>query len=149
MKRNTFMKTILLLFVSLFLFTACDITEPEPDCEKYSYGTVIVKNRTGYNLWVDVTWGNMWENYTKKISHGSSATYKEVPAGPVDIWGSLDNSYWSYESKYLSSCEELTFTWTLNKSAEKSADIEPQLVLEVSVNGEVIETIYDLKTKIK
>lgn len=155
MKKLKIMKKIILLLVtSLFLFAGCEIYEPMPDCEKYDYGTVIVKNQTGYTIWVDVTWGSIVTNNERRISNGNSTKYNEVPSGTIEIWGAFDTGDWTYETKYLSACEELTFKWTYNKSAtiNKSASVIPDysdITLEILRNGEVVERITDFKRKNK
>lgn len=57
--------------------------------------------------------------------------------GRIYIWFSFDGDDWVYDTYYLDSCEDLTYTWYLNK--KKSTD--SGLYLEISRNGKVIKTI--------
>lgn len=142
------MKKVLLglvlgLFV-VFAFNSCNKEDPKPQCEIDNVGTVKVTNRTGYSLWVDVTWGDIWENYEKKLNNNASYTYTNIPAGSVEIWGSFDRNDWTYEIRSLSVCEDMTFTWTLSNS--KSTAIMLELIDDQT--GEVVRTVT-VKSKSK
>jgi len=107
------------LMSTVFIIQSCEKEPPRPDCEVNRYGDVTVKNSTGYNIWVDVTWGNVVENYEKLLYNGNSYKYNEIPAGSIEIWVSFDGNDWYYEYESLSSCESMTYTWYL--SSRKSA----------------------------
>ena len=131
------MKKILLgLVLGLFVLFAFDFCTkappPKPDCEINSYGSVHVANQTGYDLWVDVTWGNVVENDEYKLRPGNARKYTKIPAGNIEIWASFDGNSWIYDIDNLSVCEDMTFTWYLNnaKSTEKT------LFLRNDVTGE-------------
>jgi len=131
------------LFFSFLLITALSLllscVEPEPiipDCEKYGYGDVTIRNSTGYSLWVDCTYIIGGVNYEKKLYSGNSYTY-EMDKGTVYIWASFDGDDWVYDSQYLSACEDLTYTWYLNKKKSTGTG----LYLEISKDGKVVERI--------
>ena len=139
---------LLLMSMSLGLMTvatfiSCEKEDPIPPCQQNKVGKVIVKNSTGYNVWVDVTWGDVVENYEKLLYNGNSFPYENVPAaghvqsngGTIEIWVSFDGQDWYYEYENLSPCEEMTFTWYLN--ARKSASDCPIVVY--GPNGDEID----------
>lgn len=143
MERIKFLKNLRILFsIALIvgassLFNSCEEPPPPvPDCEKYGYGEVTIKNQTGYNIWVDCTYNLGGVNYEKLLYNGGGYTY-EMDRGTVYIWASFDGDDWVYDTEYLSSCEHLTYTWYLNKKKSSS----PSLYLEISKNGKVIQTI--------
>lgn len=111
MKKIRFI-AVLVLLIGFTL--GCETEPPRPQCEIDNVGTVTVKNATGYNVWVDVTWGNITENYEKLLNNGNSYKYTKVPAGGIEIWVSFDGNDWYYEYESLSACEDMTFTWYLN-----------------------------------
>lgn len=139
MKIKKFFKfaTLALMFIGIIAFTGCEPVDTTPDCEKYHYGSVTVINKTGYKIWVNVTWGSSEYNNEKMLYNGGNTIYYEVPSGSIRIWGSFDGDNWQYDNNYLSDCEELRYTWYL--SAKKSTT--PELRLEVSNNGDIIKTI--------
>jgi len=126
--------------VGIFAFQSCEKEPPIPACERDRVGTVTVKNSTGYNIWTDVTWGNVVENYEKLLYNGNSYKYNQIPAGSIEIWVSFDGQDWSYNYESLSSCEDMTYTWYL--SSRKSAGVCP---FYTYINGE--EIIPTLKQK--
>jgi len=141
MKRSLFLLTFVLsIFAGAIFFQSCETEPPIPPCERDNVGTVTVKNSTGYSVWVDVTWGNVVENYEKLLYNGNTYKYNNIPAGGIEIWVSFDNDDWYYEYENLSACEDMTFTWYLN--ARKSTGSCPFILL---VNGEEVQPI--LKTK--
>jgi len=121
MNRKEFLKGLTGIFATgaLFAVAACEKEPPIPACERDRVGTVTVKNSTGYNIWTDVTWGNVVENYEKLLYNGNSYKYNQIPAGSIEIWVSFDGQDWYYEYENLSACEDMTFTWYL--TALKSA----------------------------
>ncbi len=96
----------LIAMTLLISLTACEEEEEKPDCEVNNYGTVIMKNETGFDdLQVKVN------GEERSISNGSEATYDEVDAGSFSVWMSLErNSHSSEETKNLESCQEYTLT---------------------------------------
>lgn len=135
----------LIITFMMLIFTSCETVDPSPDCEQNSYGTVIVKNSTGYAIIVDVTEGSSEYNDERYLSNGGRTTYYKIDAGNIRVWGSFDGDSWNKNSHYLTSCEEYTFTWYLNK---KSNSIE-NVWLEISKNGEVIEIVKDVDIGVK
>lgn len=106
------------LMGAVFVIQSCETEPIVPACERDRVGTVTVKNSTGYNVWVDVTWGDVVENYEKLLYNGNTYKYNSIPAGSIEIWVSFDGNDWYYEYESLSSCEDMTYTWylTSNKS---------------------------------
>jgi len=114
---------ILILLISSLSFSSCEKEDPRPDCEIFSYGTVTIVNATGWDLFVDITWGGMEEYDTRLLlAKGSPTTYYEIPAGDIDIWASYDNLEWSVDEGGLFICEDLIFIWYLDdkKSSQKN-----------------------------
>jgi len=131
---------ILGIFIfSLINFTSCEKPYPPvPDCEKYGYGDIIVKNYTGYSAWVDVTYDFNSINYEKFLYDNSSFRY-EMDNGLVYIWISFDGDDWFYDTYYLSSCEELTYTWYFNKKKSTSTDWWNDLqIIYTNNNGKIV-----------
>ena len=126
---------ILTFILGVILFSSCEKEYPMADCERYSYGQVTIENLTGWDLFVDVTWGNIEEYDTRLLSHGRSTTYHEIPAGIIDVWGSYDEYEWSWQEERLTSCEDMIFTWYAGdkKSTEKT------LRLKVRKGDQIIE----------
>jgi len=134
------MKNLLLKFaLALAFIGAIIISSCGSSCEVGNYGSVTVKNETGYKIWVDVTWGNVVENYEKLLSDGSSYKYTKIPAGSIEIWGAFSTSDWAYNVENLSSCENLTYTWYLNKSVS----IKGENILMLRVTDSNDKVIFD------
>jgi len=118
---------IALLLISLLLgimlvIPSCHRDKPL-DCEVHDYGWVTVENSTYGDGLVDVTWGKYDENYEVLLHDGEAYEYSEIPAGPITIWITLDLQEWYFEYKDLSTCEDMTFTWYLEK--KKSSELIP------------------------
>jgi len=141
MKKILLKFALALAFIGAIVISSCEKEPPRPQCEIDNVGTVTVKNSTGYNVWVDVTWGNVVENYEKLLYNGNSYKYNQIPAGSIEIWVSFDGSDWSYNYENLSACENMTYTWYL--SGKKSAGECPFVLL--LPNGE--EVVPTLKVK--
>ena len=143
MKRFWLKFVVLLVFIG-GLLVACEVEPPTPDCELYGYGDVTVKNSTGFSLWVDCTKSIDGVNYEKKLYNGSSHTYYEMDDGRIYIWASFDGDDWVYDTYYLDACEDLSYTWYLDKKKSTAGG----LYLEVRKEGELIKTVTDF-TNIK
>jgi hypothetical protein len=132
---------------SVFTFQSCE--DPAPDCEIYDYGTVIVKNETGFKIEVDVTWGNIDINSERIVSNNSSTTYREIPAGKIYLWVSiLYDGYWmpwEYKTEYLITCDELTYKWYMSGKKSTLNDLS----LDIIQDGKVIKTITEFNTVTK
>ena len=127
MKKILLKFALALAFIGAIIISSCEKKPVIPPCERDNVGTVTVVNRTGYSIWVDVTWGNIVENYEKLLNNNGSYKYSEIPAGSIEIWAKI--SSWEYDVEYLNACENMTYTWTLAKSGDvKSAE----LMLEIS-----------------
>lgn len=141
------LRTFLLPFIFIFglLFHSCEEPPPPvPDCEKYGYGDVTIKNGTGFSLWVDCTYTSNGINYEKKLYSGGYYTY-EMDKGTVYIWASFDGNDWVYDTHYLSACEDLTYTWYLDKKKSTGAE----LYLVVTKDGEIVKEITGFKHGLK
>lgn len=130
---------ILLIFVGLFIASCEEPEPPMPDCEKYNTGSVVVYNMTGYSLKVDVTESGEDVNYEKWVTNGDRTSYPRIEAGSIRLWASFDGDDWVYDTYYLSACEDLTYTWYLNK--KKST--ESGLYVEIAKDGVVIKTVTE------
>ena len=104
----------ILMFLGLigFIFLAgCEeIVEQKKDCEMNNYGSVIVKNKTGYTIYVDVTEGSSEYNDERRLSNNGSTTYQKIHAGSIKTWASFtgDVNDWSYRNGRMTSCGEIT-----------------------------------------
>lgn len=129
-----------LVLTLLGVAISCEKEPPIPYCERENVGIVTVENLTGYPADVDVTWGNVVENYEAFLYDGESHTYLDVPAGRIEIWISFDGEEWTYQYEDLNTCEDMTFTWYL--SARKSANGCP-FVLDLGDGRLVVPTKKD------
>ena len=139
MKKILSKLVLVLIFISAMILGSCE--EPIPDCEKYGYGDVVVVNSTGIEIKVDVTEGDANYNNERWVNNGGSITYSKINAGSITIWASPDGANWSYDDHYLDPCEELTYTWYLNKKKSSSYG----LYLEIHQNGKLVKSISDFK----
>jgi len=139
MKKILLKFALALAFIGAIIITSCEKKPIIPPCERDNVGTVTVKNSTGYNVWVDVTWGNVVENYEKLLYNNNTYKYSNIPAGRIEIWITFDNNDWYYEYENLSACQDMTYTWYL--SGKKSTDCP----FVSYINGE--EVIPKLKQK--
>ena len=135
---------MLFALMGIMLVSCEEPAPPVPDCERLGEGTVKVKNTTGYSLWVDCTYTSTGTNYEKKLSNGSSYTYT-MEKGNVYIWASFDRDDWVYDTEHLSACENLTYTWYLEKKKSTGCP----LVLVVSHPDGKTETIEGFEYKNK
>lgn len=153
MKRLTL--TLALIMSAFLFFTSCETIDPTPECEREGYGTVIVRNETGFKIEVDVTESGSDYNSERTLYNGGSTTYNRIDAGSIKLWVRTyinEPGYnpfwtdWSYNSEYLSACEEFTYRWY---TAYWKKSTEPSLFLDILKNGKVIGTIteFELKTK--
>lgn len=98
--KKIFLKFALALaFIGALITFSCEdpyVEPPRPDCEINNYGSVTVKNNTGYNVWVDVTWGSISTNYEKLLYNGNSYKYSRVHAGSIECWITFDGTNWSW-----------------------------------------------------
>lgn len=133
---------VLAIFGSAIMFSCEEPPPPIPDCEKYGYGEVTVKNSTGYQIKVDVTYTSTGINNEKWLYNGGNYTY-EMDEGKVYIWASFDGDDWVYDTHFLDACETLTYTWYLDKKKSTNS-----LYLEISRNGEIIKTVTDFEQHI-
>lgn len=131
--KSIIFSTVLITIMAMF-FTGCEEEPDKKDCEVKNYGKVIVKNKTGYEICVDVTEGSSDYNNEKWISSGSQTTYNEIDAGTITVWASYDGSNWSKEKHSLSSCEEYTYTWYEGQSSTE----QESLALKSEVGNYVI-----------
>jgi hypothetical protein len=140
------MKKILVLLILAFglFLSGCEEPAPlVPDCELYGYGKVTVVNKAGFPFWVDVTYTLTGVNYSKWLYTADSYTYR-MDKGIIYIHA-FYGSMWAYDDYYLNACEELTYTWYSTNVKKTNT---PELYLEISKNGEVIETVTDLQKNI-
>ena len=115
------MRKYLLQFVLVLALLGVTMgCEKEPYCEREHVGIVTVENLTTYPADVDVTWGDVVENYEVWLNNGESHTYLDVRAGTIEIWIRFEGEEWQYQYEDLGVCEDMTFTWYL--SARKSAN---------------------------
>ena len=119
MKKILLKFALALAFIGAIVISSCEKEPPIPACERDHVGTVTAKNSTGYNIWVDVTWGDVVENYEKLLYNGNSYKYTQIPAsghpesygGKIEYWASSDRDSWVWDIDYLSPCEDMTVTW--------------------------------------
>lgn len=129
------MKKLLLVFIALtFIFTGCKKEYPIPDCELYEYGYTTIINKTGYDGLVDCTYHVDDVNNNIFLYHGESAEYK-MDEGRIYIWISVFEDEWVYEIEHLDSCEDLEFTWYMDKKKSTASDIH----IETKLNGEIVQ----------
>jgi hypothetical protein len=134
-----FLSFLGIFFLGLMFFFSCEEPPPPiPDCEREGYGWLIIENATGYQLQVDGTYTSTGENYEKWLNNGQSYTYK-MDAGKIYIWASFDGNDWVYDTYILDPCEELTYTWYLNKKKSTSTNWwDNYEVLYVDKEGNVV-----------
>ena len=136
---------IFALIATVIVFSCTKPEPPKPDCEINHYGSVTVKNETGYNIWVDVTWGNIVENYEKLLYNGNSYKYTNIPAGNIEIWYTYTGNDWYYNYENLSACEDMTYRWY---RSGKGADSDISLDI-LDSNGTVMKTITKFEKSTK
>jgi len=136
MKRKLFFTSLLALFFGVALFlSSCE--DPPPYCEVNNVGDITIVNQTGFWFYFAL------DDYSDfRLNDGASKTYYDEPAGTHYFYIYDDfTSTWYYETEHLSSCEDLTFTWYLNKKKSSARSF----VLEIARNGEVIKTLTEFK----
>jgi hypothetical protein len=120
MKNSTFVK---FLFAALAIGTligsaSCKKT---PACEKENFGTVVIINHTGMDIWVDCTPEGEDYNEERFLANGDSTKYRMIP-GQVTEWAIEESGYpsgsWYSDSYYLEQCEVHRDPWTNSKSAK-------------------------------
>lgn len=116
----------LLMFLGLIgfiFFAGCEeIVEQKKDCDVNSYGSVVITNKTGYIIYVDVTWGSDEYNDERQVRNNGSTTYQRVPAGSVVLWAKIKgDSDWYRRGSHLSKCGELKESWYVSNSASMSS----------------------------
>lgn len=137
------MRKFLLIFSILFgmLFSACEVIDQRPDCEKYHYGSVPVINDTKFKVKIDVTWDGVNVNEVRTLRDGESTTYYQVPSGNFYLRYSLyyDIGYspywqaWDYEMHQLMDCEETKYK-LYSKYSKKSTNPEGIKVISLKEN---------------
>ena len=131
MKKRIFLRKLSLVLIAMALFAgsigffvSCETREA---CEINGTGDITIINNTGFTFVFDVD--NLGE---VTLRNGQRKVYSNVPAGSHRLYY-WDDFYegWYYNSYTLRVCEDLEYTWTLNK--KKSTD--RQIVPGVYING--------------
>lgn len=138
------MKRILLKFMLVFAFigailiSSCEtyIEPPIPNCEKYQTGDIKVVNKLGFSTRFDI----YDDGNGVYISNGGSHAWNDIDAGYYTMWIQLDGDWYFWkQDQRLAACETLTFTWNSTKKSTHG------IYLEVSKDGEIIETIMEFE----
>jgi len=107
--------------------------EKQEACERDNFGTVIVTNRTGQTIWVDVTQAGSDFNDERRLSNGQSTTYQMKP-GQITEWAIEDWDYpdglWYSDTYYLDQCETHNDPWTSGKKSTKNLQKAETKVIE-------------------
>jgi hypothetical protein len=118
MKRKNFLSfTIMAIAIIMTLvLNSCDTKEP---CEKQNFGTVVVTNNTGMDIYVDCTQGSDEFNDERYLSNGQHTEYEMKP-GEVTEWATPAVDYacncnWYTDTYYLEQCEIHDDPWTAAK----------------------------------
>jgi len=139
------MKKILMTLVAIIftatIFTSCEPVETRKDCEINSYGEMTIRNSTGFRGYVDCTYTRNGVNYEAYVNSGSSHKY-QMDAGSVYVWFSFNGNDWVYDTEYLSSCENTTYTWYYDKKKSTDGGLNLEIKNE---EGEVIKTITEFE----
>lgn len=101
------MKNLYLFLIFTILFS-CEYETTRPDCIILNQGTVHIENRTGYTIWVDVTWDDMIENDVADLKKDLHVKYLSIPAGEVKVWASFDQENWIVVHSEVITCEEIS-----------------------------------------
>jgi len=112
-----FLAVLLLLFIS---GSSCKKDRPvtaERECKELNQATVLIKNNTGYEAWVDLVWGEIEENDPVKLQDGKDTLFSKVPAGSVSVRLSYDFIQWISELQNLRACQDLVYTWDSNRKS--------------------------------
>jgi len=123
MKKTVFVKLLfaVLAIGTLIGFLSCKKT---PACEKENFGTVVIINHTGQDIWVDCTPEGEDNNDERFLAMGDSTEYHMTP-GQVTEWAVEDWDYpdgsWYTDTYYIGQCEVHRDPWTDGKSAKVSA----------------------------
>jgi hypothetical protein len=92
MKKHSFLKALaILLVLTLFSGVSC----VKKLCFVSNTGTVTVTNSTGKSAYVIVKSGG--KTFTSGLlTNGTVKKFEDVPAGSLQVGGSLNNSTWTY-----------------------------------------------------
>ena len=116
-------KIILIALVLLLVVPSCELIMT-PDCEKYNYAEITIRNVGDMDIYVDVTYKDMLKNDIQLLNPGASFKYR-MTWGEVFCYASLtttdtiipytENSNWVANRVYLPLCGEEKQEWTQNK----------------------------------
>lgn len=143
MQRRYLLSLLLALFLGAALsLNSCE--DPPPYCETQNVGDITIVNKTGYWFYFAL------DDYNDfKLYDNGSKTYYDEESGIHYFYVYDDLNYnpgvWLYQTEHLSACEDLNFTWYLNK--KKST--EGGFYLEISRDGLVVKTISEFKIRQK
>jgi len=126
----------MILAIMFGLGMAMSSCRSKPECEKYNFSDVIVRNNTGVGIVVDVTYPPSEMNEERYVSPGSSTTYRRMDAGRLWVWGSAGYG-WSRNNINTRACENFTFTW----NALKDGTVE----IDLNYNGFIEEIEFEVK----
>ena len=109
-----------MLLLVLLSGSSCKKETPltaERECKELNMGTVLVSNNTGNEAWIDLVWGEIEENDPVKLQDGKDTLFTDVPAGSVSVRLSLDLNQWYSELQNLRACQDLEYTWYLDRKS--------------------------------
>ena len=107
-------KTVLFLMVIAAMALSCDKDDfLKDDCAIYDYGTVVVRNSSGIDLIVDVTFNEATENNPIALHYLERAVnltyFWEIPRGRAVIWWRDDEEDWQHAFMEVEGCQEVLF----------------------------------------
>ena len=120
MKKSVFINLLYVMMTAgaLLGFLSCKKT---PACEKENFGTVVIINHTGQDIWVDCTPEGEEKNEERILANGDSTKYRMTPGQitewAIEGWDYPDGS-WYTDNYYLGQCEVHRDPWTNSKSAK-------------------------------
>lgn len=123
MKKSALSKTafVILTLLAIAGFMSC---KKKPACEKENFGTVIIVNHTGQDIWVDCTAEGEDLNDERLLHQNDSTEYHMAP-GQITEWAieawDYPSGSWYTDNYYLGQCDIHRDPWTDEKSAVASS----------------------------
>ena len=108
------MKRIIIISLVLLAILSCNKDDDfRIECATLDQGWVQIENRTGIDLLIDATWGDIKENdpiLLNVLDFGGqpmSTVFDHIPAGTVKVWYSPNNGdNWFWKTVEVQTCEK-------------------------------------------
>ena len=107
------MKTHVIIFSCILIMAltiTCSKSESKPECQKFTYGTLVIYNKDVKNIVLFISSTSDGAGPQHTVTAGKSITYTHVQEGSVYVKATYDGYQWKTIETYITSCEQTDFS---------------------------------------